>query len=102
MAKRAYDAVADPSLEAIIAFGFMAQAAVALWVNRPNVVLKEIPHPSNPEEEEKELLAAWRAAVSELRGIVTPDADNAGPNCGSEFEESDYAPIPRPRPAIGP
>lgn len=90
-----YDAVADPSLEAIIAFGFMAQRAVGLWANRPDVVLKEIPHPSNPEEDE--LLDGWRAAIGELRGIVTPDddGDNTGPNYGSEFEESDYAPIPR-------
>ena len=90
-----YDAVADPSLEAIIAFGFMAQRAVALWPGRPDVELKEIPHPSNPEEEE--LLEAWRAAVGELREIVTSDADgdNTGPNYGSTFEESDYAPIPR-------
>src|SRR5215216_4612484 len=82
-----YDAVAGPSLEALVAFGFMAQAAVALWSGRPQVELKELPHPSNPNEEE--LLDAWRAAVAELRGIVTPDADgdNGGPNYGSVFEE---------------
>ena len=90
-----YDAVVGPNLKAVIAFGFMAQRAVALWSGRPDVVLKEIPHPSNPEEEE--LLEEWRAAVSDLRGIVTPDddGDNGGPNYGSSFEESDYAPIPR-------
>ena len=39
----------------------------------------------------------WRAAVSELREIVTPDddGDNTGPNYGSSLRESDYAPIPR-------
>ncbi len=47
-----YDAVAGPNLEAVIAFGFMAQAAVSLWSGRPEVELKEIPHPSNPDEEE--------------------------------------------------
>jgi hypothetical protein len=90
-----YDAIAGPSLEAVIAFGFMAQAAVALWSGRPQVELKEIPHPSNPNEEE--LLAEWRTAVASLRAIVTPDddGDNAGPNYGDSFEESDYAPIPR-------
>jgi hypothetical protein len=90
-----YDAVAGPSLEAIIAFGFMAQAAVALWSARPQVELKELPHPSNPNEEE--LLDAWRAAVAELRGIVTLDADgdNSGPIYGSAFDEADYAAIPR-------
>jgi hypothetical protein len=43
------------------------------------------------------LLDAWRAAITDLRGIVTPDpdGDNTGPNYGSSFEESDYAPIPR-------
>lgn len=55
-----YDSVAGPELEAVIAFGFMAQAAVALWSGRPDVALKEIPHPSNPDE--GELLDEWRAA----------------------------------------
>ncbi len=91
-----YDAATGPQLEAVIAFGFMAQAAVALWPDIPNdIEPHEIPHPSNPEEDE--LLGAWRAAITDLRGIVTPDADgdNTGPNYGSSFEESDYAPIPR-------
>ena len=91
-----YDAATGPKLEAVIAFGFMAQAAVALWPDIPNdIEPHEIPHPSNPEEDE--LLDAWRAAITDLRGIVTPDpdGDNGGPNYGSSFEESDYAPIPR-------
>ena len=89
-----YDAVTGPDLEAVIAFGFMAQAAVALWANRPDVELKEIAHPSNPDE--RELHDEWRSAVGELRGIVTPDGDgdNAGPNYGTSFGEADYAPIP--------
>ena len=80
----------------MIAFGFMAQAAVALWPDIPKEIEPhEIPHPSNPEEDE--LLDAWRAAITDLRDIVTPDpdGDNSGPNYGSSFEESDYAPIPR-------
>jgi hypothetical protein len=91
-----YDAATGPKLQAVIAFGFMAQAAVALWPDIPNdIEPHEIPHPSNPEEDE--LLDAWRVAISELRDIVTPDADgdSSGPNYGSSFEESDYAPIPR-------
>ena len=91
-----YDAATGPQLEAVIAFGFMAQAAVALWPNIPNgIEPRAVPHPSNPEEED--LLAAWREAIDELRDVVTPDADgdNTGPNYGSTFEESDYAPIPR-------
>jgi hypothetical protein len=91
-----YDAATGPKLQAVIAFGFMAQAAVALWPDIPNdIEPHEIPHPSNPEEDE--LLDAWRAAIADLRGIVTPDpdGDNSGPNYGSSFVESDYAPIPR-------
>ncbi len=95
-----YDAATGPDLEAVIAFGFMAQAAVALWSGRPDVALKEIPHPSNPEEDE--LLDAWRAAVAELREIVTPDADgdNAGPNYGTTFERVRLRADPAARPAV--
>jgi hypothetical protein len=77
----------------VIAFGFMAQAAVALWSGA--VELKQIPHPSNPDEQE--LLDGWRDAVAELRALVTPDddGDNTGPNYGAEFAEADYSPIPR-------
>ena len=94
-----YDAVTGPNLQAVIAFGFMAQAAVALWSARPDVALKEIPHPSNPDE--AELLAAWRAR-SPTCGIVTPDADgdNAGPNYGTTFREADYSADPAARPAV--
>ncbi len=91
-----YDAATGPQLEAVIAFGFMAQAAVALWPDIPNGIEPHaVPHPSNPEEEE--LLDAWRGAIDELRDVVTPDSDgdNTGPNYGATFEESDYAPIPR-------
>ena len=45
----------------------------------------------------KALLDAWRAAVTQLRGVVTPDPDGdaGGANYGSSFRENDYAPIPR-------
>lgn len=90
-----YDTVAGPSLEAIIAFGVMARAAVAQWSTRPSVPVKEVPHPSSRDS--RRLLDAWRAAVTELRGVVTPDpdGDNAGPNYGSRFTEADHAPVPR-------
>jgi hypothetical protein len=91
-----YDAATGPQLQAVIAFGFMAQAAVALWPGIPNGIAPHpVPHPSNPEEDE--LLDAWRAAIEELRDVVTPDpdGDSTGPNYGSTFKESDYAPIPR-------
>jgi uracil-DNA glycosylase len=90
-----YDATTGPALQAIIAFGDMAQAAVALWAGRPNVKLAQVPHPSSRDE--TKLLNAWRGAVDELRPIVTPDADgaNTGPNYGPKFAEADYAAIPR-------
>lgn len=90
-----YDAVTGPKLQAIIAFGGMAQEAASLWSGRPSVELREVPHPSTRDE--TKLLEAWRAAVTELRGVVTPDGggDNTGPNYGAKFAEADYAPIPR-------
>jgi uracil-DNA glycosylase len=90
-----YDAATGPKLQAIIALGGMAQEAVALWSGRPSVELVEVPHPSSRDE--KKLLGQWRAAVTELRGLVTPDSDghNTGPNYGAKFAEADYAAIPR-------
>jgi hypothetical protein len=90
-----YDAVTGPQVEAVIAFGQMAQGAVALWPGRPDVSLEQIPHPSSRDE--TVLLDAWRAAVVELRAAVTPDPDgDAGlPNYGTTFAEADHAAIPR-------
>jgi uracil-DNA glycosylase len=90
-----YDKVTGAALEAIVAFGDMAQEAVALWPGRPNVTLLNLPHPSSRNT--KKLLDEWRAAVTELRGVVTldSDGDNAGPNYGTSFAEADYAAIPR-------
>ena len=84
-----YDAVTGPRLQAIIAFGGMAQEAASLWSGRPGVALREVPHPSSRDE--RKLLDAWRAAVTELRPIVTPDrgAYNSGPNYGDRFAETD-------------
>jgi uracil-DNA glycosylase len=90
-----YDAATGPALEAVVAFGGMAQEAVGLWAGRPpGAQLVEVPHPSNPKE--ADLLAAWRQAITDLRAVVTPDADgdNTGPNYGAKFTEADYAPIP--------
>ncbi len=90
-----YDAVATPDLQAIIAFGGMAQAAVDLWPGRPDVKVCRVPHPSSRDD--AKLLDGWRAAVTQLRAIVTPDDDGEvnGPNYGAEFAETDYSPIPR-------
>ncbi len=90
-----YGAATGAGLQAIVAFGDMAQEAVALWSGRPRVTVSEVPHPSSRNP--KRLLDEWRIAVELLRGIVTPDGDgdNSGPNYGSRLAESDYAPIPR-------
>ncbi len=89
-----YGAAVGPSLQAIIAFGVNAQQAVALWDSAPHVPVVRIPHPSSHDEQQ--LLTAWRAAVLQLRGLVTPDPDGdaTGPNYGTTFAESDYARIP--------
>jgi uracil-DNA glycosylase len=90
-----YDAATGPPLQAIIAFGGMAQAAVKLWSGRPSVTVSEVPHPSSRDN--KKLLDEWRAAVNDLRAIITPDSDgdNHGPNYGSSFAEADYSAVPR-------
>ncbi len=90
-----YDAVTGDALQAVIAFGEMAQQAVAQWTGRPDVPLHEVPHPSSRDA--KRLLDEWRAAVEQLRPVATPDAVglNEGPNYGTRFAESDYAAVPR-------
>jgi hypothetical protein len=54
-----------------------------------------VPHPSSRDPDK--LLNAWRAAIADLRDVVTPDpdGDNTGPNYGDTFEEADHAAIPR-------
>lgn len=90
-----YDAVAGPDLQAVVAFGVLAQRAVSLWPGAHGKAVIEIPHPSSRDE--RRLLREWKAAVTQLRAIVTPDPDGriTDPNYGSVFGEADYAPIPR-------
>ena len=42
------------------------------------------------------LLAAWRAAIPEIRAAVTPDVDGDAmlPNYGTAFADTDYARVP--------
>jgi uracil-DNA glycosylase len=89
-----YDEITDSTLEAIVAFGGEAQAALQLWSSRPNVPVFEVPHPSSRSP--KKLVDEWREAITQLRAIVTPDSDGDAtlPNYGSSFRESDYARIP--------
>ena len=90
-----YDKSKGAKVKAIIAFGAQAQDAVKLWPGKGSVTVLNIPHPSSHDE--TALVTQWRAAIIQLRAIVTPDADgNAGlPNYGASFLASDYAAIPR-------
>lgn len=91
---RLYDAATGSKLQAIVAFGEMAQGALSLWKDHPDVAVYEVPHPSSRDE--KKLLDEWRAAVTDLRTKVSPDSDGStsGPNYGAKFAEADYAAIP--------
>jgi len=92
---RLYDLVRSPRLQAVVAFGAVAQSALGLWPGRAGLATAELPHPSSHNE--AQLLKEWRAAIPALRAIVTPDPDgNAGlPNYGTAFREADYVAIPR-------
>lgn len=91
---KVFNRLVGTDLQAVIAFGSMAQLAVDLWTDVSVPVFK-VAHPSFREEEE--LLAGWREAIPQLRAIITPDSDgnNTSPNYGTTFTEADYAPIPR-------
>lgn len=90
-----FDAVTGPGLQAVVAFGAQARDALGRWEGAPNVPVHKVPHPSSRDP--KALLDAWRDAVGDLRGVVTPDPDGDAtvPTYGATFEEHDYAPIPR-------
>jgi hypothetical protein len=89
-----YDAAKGKNLQAVVAFGGQAQLAVDLWEGKGDLPVFKVPHPSSRDL--KKMLDAWRAAVVELRSIVTPDEDGDPglPNYGTEFTEADYARIP--------
>jgi uracil-DNA glycosylase len=91
---RFYDLITDSRLEAIIAFGGNAQAALRLWDSAPEVPTFEIPHPS--AHNGADLAARWAAAIPAARAAVTPDpgGDQTGPNYGGGITEADYARIP--------
>jgi Uracil DNA glycosylase superfamily len=90
-----YDEANGASVQAIIAFGDQAQRAVSLWPGKGARPLFNLPHPTSHDP--AALINAWRAAVPQLRAIVTADPDgNPGlPNYGAAFAEADYQPIPR-------
>lgn len=86
--------IVGPQLQAIVAFGLQAKIAVEQWFAAPPVMVKKVPHPSGREP--GKLITEWRAAVEDLRTVVTPDpdGDNSVPNYGTRFVERDYARIP--------
>jgi uracil-DNA glycosylase len=88
------DVVTGPDLQAVVAFGGNAQAALHLWDRLPDVPVFEVPHPS--DHDATRMLDAWRAAVPGIRAVVTPDPDGDPtlPSYGDTFAESDYRPIP--------
>ena len=90
-----FDLARTPKLQAVIAFGAQAQKAIALWPGKSLLPVIKIPHPSSHDE--TVLVTKWRQAITQLRGIVTPDpdGDTSLPNYGNQFLESDYRPIPR-------
>ena len=100
-----YDSFLDSgSLQAVVAFGDVAHEAYDLWsAANPDVAaipVFKLAHPAAIDRTgggNDKSLKKWKAAVGELRAIVTPDAggDAAGPNYGKYFTELDYGRIPR-------
>ena len=88
------DAITGPTLQAVVAFGGQAQAAVKLWDSMPDVPLVKVPHPSSRDA--GVLASKWKAAITQLRGVITPDAGGSasGANYGTGIKEADYARIP--------
>jgi uracil-DNA glycosylase len=87
--------ITGPDLQAVVAFGAQARAAVSQWDAKPaSVPVFELPHPSSRDA--KRLVTEWKAGVTKLRALVTPDPDGdpTVPNYGPTFKETDYARIP--------
>jgi hypothetical protein len=92
---RLYDMVRSPDLQAVVAFGAVARAALALWPGRVGLAIEQIPHPSSHDP--VALINAWRDAIAALRTVVKPDPDwdVLVPNYGQAFLEADHRAIPR-------
>ncbi len=96
--------LAGGALQAIVAFGDVAHQAYDLWAqsnaNVRTIRCFKLAHPAAVDRDASghdAALIAWRSAVTELRAIVTTDADGtaAGSNFGDYFTELDYARVPR-------
>jgi uracil-DNA glycosylase len=75
-----FSMIIGQALQAIVTFGRQARIAVEQWTDAPAVMIKKVPHPSSRDA--AKLITEWRAAVADLRTVVTPDRDgnNSGPN----------------------
>lgn len=76
---RFYDLITDSRLQAIIAFGGNAQAALRLWDNAPDVPTSNIPHPS--AHNGADLAAKWatRSPTHEQRSPPIPAVTTPAP-----------------------
>jgi uracil-DNA glycosylase len=95
-----FDMLKTPSVKAVIAFGAVAQKAVDLWPGKAGLTIENTYHPSyhtTAPGSEKKMLTDYNRVVTELRGVVSPDAGGSanGPLYGDTFAETDYAPIPK-------
>ncbi len=90
-----FDKVKTSHLQAVVAFGSLAQIAVDLWEGKDNLPVIKAYHPSYRNH--SRLLPSWQEAIARLRELVTPDPDGDAtvPNYGDEFTDEDYAAIPR-------
>ena len=66
-----FSMVVGPSLQAVGAFGLQARIALEQWTDAPDVPTFAVPHPSSRDA--GRLVSEWRAAVEQLRDVVTPD-----------------------------
>ena len=76
-----FSMIIGPDLQAIVAFGLQARIAVEQWATAPPVMIKKVPHPSSRDA--ARLVTEWRAAVADLRTVLTPDPD--GNNAGTQL-----------------
>jgi hypothetical protein len=96
--------LAGGGLQAVVAFGDVAQTAYDIWA-ASNPAVKPVPcfrlaHPAAVDRTgsgNDAALKKWATGLTALRKIVTPDSggDASGPNFGPYFTEFDYARIPR-------
>ncbi len=103
--------LAGGRIEAVVAFGHLADAAWHAWTATPagkgaDLAYRHLPHPTQPESAAKgdrdklakltaELLEHWNAGLDVLRPAVRhPDVAQPTDHYGSAFTDADLRPIP--------